>query len=612
MEPWNSPDFEGSKDERGIAMFRTAMEVENQGPNVAEIDADASLARMYEQRPLTALAAFSSEITNMPGMNRLFAGSVKISEWNVLRSVVATAWAMIARAKIRGRFITSKGDAGRKQRATDATRWLDGWTAEAQVHDVCGQALRDGLVCRFGVAQLIETPDGKVKPQRCLPFEVTVDYAGALHGEPVVFYRRRPVSKRSLLAQFGRGKPEVRDAIKEARTVDVTGEGTASDMVLVREAWSIPTAKGSGDGWHPIAIDRTTLFVEEWKHPWPPLIFFFWDKPIVGFGGISLAAQLESMQVALNRMLWVERKAMTLMAVPRIAVQKGSLLVSKITNEIGQKIEYTGAEPKPLIWPALPPDFYAERDKLVEQMYGIPGISRHASEGVKAPGAESGVAQREAMEAQNLRIQIYAQQSWEAPIVQLYERAVTMVADIVARNGKYEVEVADHDGVETLDFAKVVKDLKERKVTIYPTGFLPLTPAARIDTILVMLKNGLWDVDRCRQALADYDVDYEMSAENAILQMFVKIFDRMLLEGKPQHPAELDVAHYELALKTATVSIAMYRNSKNPDDARLKLAYAYLDELSDLRKQMQPQAAPQVAQAPEQAAAAIQPVPIAA
>lgn len=598
VEPWNSPDFAGTKEERGTAMFREAIDVENQGPNVAEIDADSNLVRMYEQRPMTALSAFSYDPAGFPGFDKAFAATVKISSWNILRSVVNTAWAMIARAKIRGRFITSKGDAGRKQRATDATRWLDGWSAEANVHEVMGQCLRDALVCRFGVAQLLETADDRLTIQRCLPFEVTVDFAGAMHGRPTVFYRRRPMSKQSLLAKFGKGKPEVREAIERAKVVDFGGG--RSDIVLVREAWSIPTTKGSKDGWHAIAIDLVTLFVEEWKHPWPPLIFSFWDKPILGFAGNSLASQLEQMQADLNKMNWAIRKGISLVAVPRVAMQKGSILTSKITNEIGQKLEYTGSKPEVLVWPAAPGDVYTERDKQVEKMYEVAGISRHASEGVKAPGAESGVAQREAMEAQNLRIQIYAQLSWEAPHVQLYERVVAMAADIAARKGSYEVETADHDGVETLDFAKVVKDLKERKVTVYPSGFLPLTPRARIDTILVMLKNGLWDIDRCRQALADYDVDYEQSAENAILQRFVKKFDRMLLEGKPQHPAELDVAFYDIAIKTASVSIAMYEESKNPDESHLALAYAYLDELSDLKKKMQPppQAPPGVPQVP--------------
>jgi hypothetical protein len=145
-----------------------------------------------------------------------------------------------------------------------------------------------------------------------------------------------------------------------------------------------------------------------------------------------------------------------------------------------------------------------------------------------------------------------------------------------------------------VDFKGTVTDLKDHAVTIYPTGFLPLTPAARLDFILQMLNAKLWDVDRCRQALSDLDVDYEQTMENQIQRMAVQTFEDMLFEGKPQRPTELDVANYTLIIKTASVYLALARNEKVGDE-NMSLATRYLDELHALHEEATPAPAPPAA-----------------
>ena len=161
------------------------------------------------------------------------------------------------------------------------------------------------------------------------------------------------------------------------------------------------------------------------------------------------------------------------------------------------------------------------------------------------------------MESQNLRIQIYSQMAWEDPTVEIFTKAVEMAADIVADGHEYPVEAENGKGIDTVDFKGTVSDLKKKKVTIYPTGFLPLTPAARLDFILKMIESQLWDVDRARAALSDLDVESEDTLENSIQVMFSTVFENMLYDGKPEHPDELAVGNYQIAIKTAAVYLAM-------------------------------------------------------
>lgn len=605
---WTDEDFDGSADDRAKAMLDEAIAVQEQVQTGFDINGDLDLMRMYEQRPITDLMPYSGTFLSTSGPTLGTLGPAQVSPWNVLRAVVNTGHAMIARSRIRGRFLTSNGTQDQKRRAKTATQWLDGWSAEEKLHDIAGQALLDAMVCRFGCVQLLEE-NHKVKLSRVLPGEITYDYQAARKGKPKTFFRHRPVAKAVLMEKFGKGQPKVREAITLADTLP-TETGGKTDLVLVREAWSTPSTPKSKDGWHGIAIESSggaKLLMEPWEKPWHPLIFFVWEPFMVGFGGNSLAAFLEPMQSELNHMLWVERKARRLMARPKVGLQRGSkILKEQLTNDIGAFVDFTDKPPVPLVWPYLPEQFFREKDKLIAAMYQLSGISQNASEGNKAPGAESGVAQREAMEAQNLRMQIYAQRAWEKPIVEIFERVVEMAADIVADGHSYEVQAEERRGFEVVDFKGTITDLKAKKVTIYPTGFLPLTPAARLDFILKMLEAQLWDVDRARAAMSDLDVESDDTLENGIQVMFSKHMEAMLYDGKPKHPDELAVGNYNIAIKTAAVYLAIAEN-EGISRKKVSLVRRYVDELRALKIKAEQSAQPPIAPAPP-----APPVPVAA
>lgn len=608
---WTSPDFKGDDNERAKAMLDEALAVDEQEQTGYDIDRDLELMRMFEQRPVTDLLPFSGTFLSSKGPTLGTAGPVQISPWNVLRAVVNTAHAMLARSKVRGRFLTSNGTQDQKRRSKDATTWLDGFASEMKLHETCGRALKDGQVCRFGVAGL-EEHNNRVCLERIPPTEIRFDHMAARNGKPRKIFRQRPLSKAVLISRFGKGKPAVRDAIQAADTIP-TETGGKTDLVLVRECYATPSTSDSKDGWHIIAIESSAgqcLVAEEWKKTWHPYTFFIWEHFLVGFGGTSLASFLEPMQTELNHMQWVKRKARKLFGRPRLGVERSSNVKdSDLTNEIGSIVPFTKTPPVPLVWPYLPAQFFQDEKELIANMYAFAGISQNASEGNKAPGAESGVAQREAMESQNLRLQVQAQVAWENPQVEIFNHAVEMAADIVASGRSYEVEADNGKGFDVLDFKKVVADMKKRKVTIYPTGFLPLTPAARLDFILKMIESQLWDVDRARAAMADLDVESEDTLENSIQRMFSTAFENMLYEGKPEHPDELAVGNYNIAIKTAAVYLAMAKVEK-VSPKNISLARRYVDELRELKLRAEGKKPPPAPIAAPPAPAPGAPVPV--
>lgn len=580
--PWSSEEFEGSLDDRAKAMLDEAIAVDEQQQTGFDLEHDHDMMRMFEQRPVTDLLPYSGTFLSAHGPTLGTTGPAQISPWNVLRAVINTAHAMLARSKVRGRFLTSNGTQNQKKRAKEATQWLDGWSAEAKLHAICGQALLDAQVCRFGTVAL-EEHDKRVTLERVLPGEIRYDYIAARNGKPKTLFRQRPMSKSVLMAKF----PKATSTIIQADTI-TTESGGNTDLILVREGYSVRSTPETDDGWHGIVIESKAgarMLMEKYKKPWHPYIFFVWEPFLIGFGGTSLASYLEPMQTELNHMQWVKRKARKLMGRPHIGLPRGGkIMKEQLTNDIGGIVEFTDKPPVPLVWPYLPPQFFQDEKELIANMYGFAGISQNASEGNKAPGAESGVAQREAMESQNLRLQVYAQRAWEDPHVEIFNRVVEMAADIVADGHSYAVEAEEGKGIDTVDFKGTISDLKKKKVTIYPTGFLPLTPAARLDFILKMIESQLWDVDRARAAMSDLDVDSEQTLENSIQVMFSTVFENMLFDGKPEHPDELAVGNYPIAIKTSAVYMAMAKSAKPPvSEKNQSLARRYIDELRELK-----------------------------
>src|SRR4051794_6661466 len=121
---WDSPDFEGTKEQRAEAMAKVAVTLADHPVNTYDFDNDLDLMRMYEQRPLTTLYQYAGRYFSSNALTLSTVGPTETSSQNYLRAVVNTAHAMIARSKVRGRFLTANGNGKQKNRARDATLWL--------------------------------------------------------------------------------------------------------------------------------------------------------------------------------------------------------------------------------------------------------------------------------------------------------------------------------------------------------------------------------------------------------------------------------------------------------------------------------------------------------
>jgi hypothetical protein len=600
LDPWYDKDLEG---DRGAEMVKTALALETNPAEGYRQDLNLAMCRMMEGQPISSLYQYAGKYYGTTAQAYTTFDLSDVSTWNVMRSVVMTAAALIGRSSPRGRFLTTAGDWRQKRRARKATQFTDGWADEADLFSVTFQALVDSLVFDFGVVQLYEE-DGKVKVQRILASEITVDPLDALYGAPRTFYRRRFIPKETAVRMARKSAEaktlgestldEVLDAIENSPSVDPIGTELPSGLVCVREAWHLPSVPGkedgSGDGYHVIAVEHTdgTIVVEPWYKNHPSLFFLRWEDARAGFGGLSLCYQLEPMQSTLNRILYRIDRAQRLFSVPRVALLRGSKIVkSTLSNLIAGALEYTvpGGEPKPLVWPAMPSEIYKWVDETVQKMYDLPGISRNASSGVKETGTTSGAAIRESLDVQQTRMQIYAKR-WERFHVSIYKAVIDMVSDIVGEGGNYEVAAPGTRVMERVDWSEIKMDAAEYTLQTWPVSMMPLTPQGKLDYIETMLDKGLWDIDRARAALDDLDVESADSITTAIQRMLDKDMEEMLYDGKAKRPDEL--TPFAQAMKTAGMYMAEGKNVGAPAK-NIDLIRRYCDELKRMATRAQGQ-----------------------
>jgi hypothetical protein len=578
-EEWSSPDFEGDDNARARAMIKIADALDLDALECLRRDSNLALARMYENQPIASLMLYAGNYFANGAVTYPSFNTDDASTWNVARSVVQTAASMVGRSRPRGLVLTTGETVQVIEAAEQATQFLDGWAADVDLYPTTFEILVDCMRFDSGWIQVYE--EGKrVRVQRVLASEVRADPLDTMYGTTRRLYRRRFVSKQALLAQFGKGKPELRETIKNAKTIDPLGLSLTAGLVRVEESWSRPSVPGGNDGIHLIAIDEDNgcLFKEVWKKNYIPLIPLVYEKGATGITGISLMMQLAPMQTRLNRVLDRIDKCQRLVAVPRLAVKRGSKIVkTTISNLIGQQVEYTDAPPTPINWQAVPPELYQWAETITQKMYDIPGIDRGQSHGTKPEGADSGAAIRESLDIQQTRLQPFAQK-WEGFHVKIFEIALDMIADIVADDKSYEVDVPGSGLLTKRDWSDIGLAAGQYKLQVAPVNQLPMTPTGRLSYVTDRLKAGLWDMDQARAALDDLDIKKASDLNDAPFRHISRCYEDMIYRGIAHQPSTVAVGSYQLAVKLGLQYLA-FGLDKDVASKNIDLVERYLDQL---------------------------------
>lgn len=272
-----------------------------------------------------------------------------------------------------------------------------GWWSE--VKPAC---LRDAIVTGTGLAYAYVDPvKADLCVERVIPLECVVEESDARYGKPMVMIRQRPIDRHQLAAAF----PDYAEQIKDPKVVRqfapsgddewILRDATMGDLVLIVQAWRLPTSKDAGDGKYVVCLDGLDIHESEYKHDRHQLLPLVFKRADTGFWGRSLAEDLYPDQIELNRTLMAIQDAFKAAAPMMLVPREGKIKLRHLTDIPGAVVEYSsGMKPEYYAPTTINGEMYAHADRIITRALNRVGINEMATAGSKPAGLDSGEAIR--------------------------------------------------------------------------------------------------------------------------------------------------------------------------------------------------------------------------
>ncbi len=551
--------------------------------------ADLSYASLYENQDLKSLyetglaTGIQARLGDTLGYRVTF---------NIVQSCIETAAAKIAKNKTRVQFITSGGKHDQQQRAKGLTKFCDGLFDATRIYNQGQRVFVDGCVFGSGALKLY-TEDATIKAERVLTGELFCDDTESIYGEPRSIYQRKYVYRDVLLDMAGKDEDKQK-AIEMATGgkpgTELRASLRASDMIPVYEAWHLPSSKDAGDGLHVICIDGCTLFKEKWKKKYFPFVWFRWADRLVGMWGRGIVEQLHGIQLEVNKLLERIRDSQHLCSSPRYLSEKGSELnVSKLTNEPGTVVTYTGTKPELWVSNAVASELYAHLETLYRRAFELVGISQLSANAKKPEGLDAAVAIREFHDIESERFVVVAQR-YEQMFLDAAEIMIDMARDLYASDDEMRVKAPGTKFLESIAWKDVMLEEDQYVMRAFPTSILPTTPSGRLQKVTEIYESGILTDNSpsgvwARSMLDFPDVEGFMSLQNAALDDVQRIIGKIVDKGKYEPPEEfMDLS---LAIQLGQSAYLRARNEGVPEK-RKQLLMQFVDECFALKQSTQP------------------------
>ncbi len=532
----------------------------------ARLDRLTRAARLYGDRAMLGLSP-SQMVRTSVGVGRL--------SLNIVRSLVTTARAQLVQGPApRPMFVTSGGDWRTQKRAQGLTKFLAGVIYQTGFDATA----RSGALhsANFGSGCFkIYAEHGRIEIERVYPWEIWVDETEAHYGKPRSMYQTKYID-RAVLAEL---YPDEAEAIEDAPAGEGDGRlqttSATSDLVMVIEAWHLPSGPEAGDGRHVICVEGCSLLDEEWEDTSFPFEFFHWSEALGSFWPTGIADEVAGIQYEINVTMERIRQCLAVCAVPRVFLERGSKVVpAHLTNEIGGIVWYTGKPPVIDIARAVSPELANHLQNLKQEAYTNTGVSQSAASGMTPTKLQTGRAIRINAEEEKSRFT-----PWKLDWSDLYRRVGLQVVRLMRRLAKDDpsVEVVYQDPkrkvIERIAWRDVELDEDSYVLQCFPISALPSTPAGRLEALQEMASTGLIDGPTFKRLCDFPDLEAELAVENAPRELLEKEMEEMLYDGVARRPEPF----YDLAL-ILRVGPLHYLNAKQNgvDEENLTLLRDYL------------------------------------
>lgn len=468
--------------------------------------------------------------------------------YNIVQSTVDTITSKMAKNKPKPLFLTSGGDYKLQRKAKKLDKFVEGIFYANDAYSLGNKVFRDSCILADGFIHVFDHY-GRVQWDRTLAPEIYVDWMDGFYGKPRQMHLVKRVD-REVLADLFSSKARM---IREANSADTEAGGifeNISDQLTVVESWHLPSGPEATDGLHTINLAQGNLFEEEWTRQTFPFAKMTWSDRVNGYFGQSLAEQIQNIQLEVNKILWIISRSFHLAGTFKILMERGSRVVKEhINNDLGPIVEYTGTEPKYIVPPVVPVEYYSQLQNLKTSAYEQAGISQLSSSSQKPAGLNSGKALREFNDLETDRFQTVGQ-AYEKMYLDLSRESINTGRDIYSQTKKFSVAVPGKKFIETIDWKDIDLEDDEFFMKIFPVSSLPTDPAGRLQTIQEYIQAGFITPRTGRRLLDVPDLEQIEDLQNATEEYLHMILEKIVDEGKytpPDPEDDLQLAA-ELAL----------------------------------------------------------------
>lgn len=499
-------------------------------------------ACLYDDTEMAGLGPGSYEAVNF---------EPSVLSFNIVRKMVDTCTARIAKNKPLPFPLTSGGDFREQRRAKKFGRFIDGMFDTNHVWATSPMIARDAGLWGTGLTHNYRV-GRRIIHERVFPWEIEVDHREAQYGAPRTIRLRRYVDRMVLAERYPWATDEIMTA-QESDDRDLTGSSPmgTSDLVLVIETWHLPSgpldkdgmlqptkkdgAPQPNDGRHAICISNCDLEYGEWKYDYFPFCKLWMSAPLMGWFGNGLAKTLTGLQYTINDSALQTQEQMRLSGGYVLVHDDADIATEQIDNGPRSILRWNGNhEPQWINPQPMHPDQWNFVLALLPQANSMTGVSEFASQSAVPRGMTnaSGKALEMLSDEDSDRFALFSQY-YEQYHIDIAWQMFDLAQEIVEEFGEYTVQsVTKERGkriLEKPDFAKVKLDRDSFVLQVYPTSMLPRSPAARIDYVQ-SLSNAGWLSKEDAMMLLDFP-DFEgflnlaQSSKNLIALFIDKMLD---------------------------------------------------------------------------------------
>ena len=505
---------------------------------------------------------------------------------NVLQNVIDTATSMIAKNKPKPQFLTDGAkDYQTKVKGKRLTKYVAGVFDEMKIYQVMKRVFLDSCIYGTGAVKLYEE-EGRLKAENLFIEEILVDDLEGMHEKPQQIHQRKYIQRDILISQF----PKYKELIAAAPEVSGVATFSTADLIPVIESWHLRSSKKSHDGLHTISIENCTLFSEEYKKDYYPILFFRWAHQTLGFWGRGITHEIWKLQRELDIILQTIQRSQRLISGPIIAVESGSNIAEShlTSNKLAKIIEFTATPPQYLTPPSVNPELYQHAQYLEDRMYKVTGVSQSTATSTKDPSLKSAVAIREQADQNVGRFECVAQ-DFEDCFLDLARMVVDMSNDLdnpsVLINGK--------GTAQRIDFKDVQADMEDFQIVLFPISGLASTPAGRLDQMSEYAQAGYLSKEQVMDIVDFPDLEETTSLETASLHLTQEILGNIKEKGQEGYMPPGAYMDLNTAFRMACLEVDR-ATLQGVEEDNIDLLRKFADACSDLLTQSQlPAAQPQ-------------------